>query len=190
MSEPDPHLRRHPYIQTYTGLRFSYDEPGPFRLRDIAHSLAMTPRFRGHCTEFLSVAEHCVLVSYAMQDEGLGVDLQIAGLLHDAHEAYFGDVPSPMKWNCPEVRTLEDRIQRAMREALTPTIPDDVYDLVKPFDLRALHAEAWAVLDPIPDWALAPGSDEPGHPYIRRWEWKIAEYVFVQRARDLGLPID
>lgn len=190
MTSSDQHLRRHPYIQTYTGLRFSYDQPGPFRIRDIAHSLAMTPRFRGHCTEFLSVAEHCVLVSYAMQDEGLGNDLCVAGLLHDAHEAYFGDVPSPMKWNCPEVRALEDRIQRAMRSALTPTITDEVYDLVKPYDLRALHAEAWAVLHPIPEWAEVPGADEPAHPRIRCWQWQIAEHAFVARAKDIGLPVD
>ena len=67
-------------------------------IREIAHALAQINRFTGHCKRPYSVAEHSVLVSTIAETEGASTSAQLAALLHDAHEAYTGDVSSPVKW--------------------------------------------------------------------------------------------
>ena len=70
-------------------------------IQDIAHSLAHICRFNGHTPYFYSVAEHSVLVMKAVEQSGikLTASLQLAALLHDAHECYVGDIIRPMmKW--------------------------------------------------------------------------------------------
>lgn len=67
-------------------------------IEEIAHSLAQINRFTGHCCRPYSVAEHSLLVASIAADEGASPMTQLAALLHDAHEAYIGDVSSPAKW--------------------------------------------------------------------------------------------
>lgn len=59
---------------------------------DIAHSLAHTIRFAGHLQHPITVARHSIYVA-----ELLPEPLRLAGLLHDAHEAYLGDITRPAK---------------------------------------------------------------------------------------------
>lgn len=67
-------------------------------ISEIAHALAQINRFTGHCKRPYSVAEHSVLVATIAASEGASTSAQLAALLHDAHEAYTGDVSSPAKW--------------------------------------------------------------------------------------------
>ena len=63
---------------------------------DVAESLARLPRFIGHVRAGpYSVAQHSVIGAdlLAREDEGLAA----AFLLHDAHEAYLGDVATPVQ---------------------------------------------------------------------------------------------
>jgi hypothetical protein len=82
------------WIQTYTGKQFHYLAccSGEIDIRDIAVSLAAQVRFLGHTMKPYHVAEHCVHASHLVVDE-----LAIYALLHDAAEAYIGDVPRPLK---------------------------------------------------------------------------------------------
>lgn len=75
-------------------------------IEDIAHNLSMICRFNGSIPKFYSVAEHSVYVMRQVHPE-----LRLAALLHDAHEAWMGDVTSPLKSLLPDFRTLENRIQ-------------------------------------------------------------------------------
>lgn len=59
---------------------------------DIAGSLAKINRFNGCTTTPYSVAQHCCHVARILPPE-----LRLHGLLHDAHEAYIGDVTRPVK---------------------------------------------------------------------------------------------
>ena len=65
-------------------------------VRDIAHALARQCRYNGHTFGHLSVARHSLWVSNRLIDLGL-TDLGLAGLLHDAAEAYTGDMIRPLK---------------------------------------------------------------------------------------------
>lgn len=68
-----------------------------YELEDVAHALALQNRFNGHTRRPYSVAEHSLLVMEIAQADGASVHQQLAALMHDAHEAYVGDVISPVK---------------------------------------------------------------------------------------------
>lgn len=97
-------------FHTYVGKQFDILKPelDSVVLRDIAHSLSNTCRFNGHCARFYSVAEHSVHVSHLVPKEEA-----LWGLMHDAAEAYTGDMISPMKsLECFAIfRAIERRIE-------------------------------------------------------------------------------
>lgn len=66
-------------------------------LWDIATSLSRQCRYNGHVWGFLSVARHSIWVSECLGDHGHGPVVRLAGLLHDAAEAYLGDMIRPLK---------------------------------------------------------------------------------------------
>lgn len=100
-----------PWIQIYSGKPFPFLSPGvsDIDILDIAHALSMQCRFNGHVKKFYSVAEHSINVSYEVPEKHA-----LAGLLHDAAEAYIGDMVSPLKDHMPEFREIEHRIEAAI----------------------------------------------------------------------------
>lgn len=111
-------------IRTFTGLEFFPASPRAedVCIEDIAHALAFQCRFGGHCHQFFSVAQHAVRVSYGVefvaQGQGLSPEavrqLSLAGLLHDASEAYLVDVPRPVKHQLTNYKEMEDAIMRVI----------------------------------------------------------------------------
>jgi hypothetical protein len=97
-------------LETFTNRLFDPFEVtlGDIDIRDIAHALSMLCRYCGHTRSFYSVAEHSLLVS-RLAEHAATVDEQhdprsdsvrIAakwGLLHDASEAYLGEVCRGLK---------------------------------------------------------------------------------------------
>jgi hypothetical protein len=108
-------------IQTFSGLLVSPLDlrPEDVKLIDVATALGNICRFNGHC-RFLSVAEHSINVALRIHEAGGGLALQLAGLLHDAAEAYLGDTVSPLKQqpSYAFVREAEDRADVAIAAAL------------------------------------------------------------------------
>jgi 5'-deoxynucleotidase YfbR-like HD superfamily hydrolase len=98
-------------ILTATGRTFDLERPdnGPFDIQAIAHALSHICRFSGHVREFYSVAQHSVLVSQLLPPH-----LAMQGLLHDAAEAYLGDLVSPLKRMLSNYRRLEERVEEAI----------------------------------------------------------------------------
>ncbi len=81
-------------------------------LLDIAHSLSRQCRFNGHTQGHLSVARHSINVADWVERNGGTTDEIIAAILHDAAEAYIGDLIRPLKKR-PEFeffRQLDDTI--------------------------------------------------------------------------------
>jgi uncharacterized protein len=99
-------------IETASGRFVDVLDPDPAALdpADIAHALAMTCRYGGHVARFYSVAEHAILVEDLVRTLSRDVDLYLAAALHDAAEAYLGDVVSPLKY---ALRSLEHRSSMA-----------------------------------------------------------------------------
>jgi hypothetical protein len=130
-------------IETFSGLFVDYDDPQPEQISiyDIAHALSQICRFGGHTRVFYSVAEHSILVSRLLgKDRSLP---RLAALLHDAHEAYLGDIPTPLKNALgPEYRVMVDRLDRAIVAAVGLR-PDEFHDpAVVWADAVALRLEA------------------------------------------------
>lgn len=72
------------------------------------------------------------------------------GLLHDAHEAYIGDVTTPLKRLLgPSYREIEHAVWRVVSEKFD--IPFDAHPIVKEADLRILQNERKDLLGPTPE---------------------------------------
>ena len=80
-------------------------DPAMIRLGDIAHALSNLCRWGGHSSHFYSVAQHSVAVS-----ELLPKRLALAGLMHDAAEAYLIDIPRPLKSMFPRYYEIEKNL--------------------------------------------------------------------------------
>jgi hypothetical protein len=131
-------------IETYTGVPFNLAEPDPEQvcLEDIAVALSRICRFTGHCRHFYSVAEHSVLASMLAERKGESVAVQQATLMHDATEAYIGDINSPLKRMLgTSITKIEGKIRAAINERF------NLADLaVHDYDLIMLASEAAALM--------------------------------------------
>lgn len=121
------------FCTTYTGRRFYFEKPSPevICLPDIAHALAHQCRFGGHASRFYSVAEHAVLVSYYVPSY-----CAAEALMHDAAEAYYGDVRAPMKRNLCFIPScsMEDSVSYSALEYRLLKMIFQKYNLFWPID--------------------------------------------------------
>ncbi len=106
MSVPREEQEKRGRIRTYLGKLV---DPLNMRaedidIRDIAHHLSNICRYTGAVPTHYSVAQHSVLVSQYFSDH----TERLAGLLHDASEAYMNDLSSPMK-HAPEFAFYRER---------------------------------------------------------------------------------
>ncbi len=131
------------WIRTYTGRKIFPLDPRPedIDIIDIAHALANTCRYTGHCRKFYSVAQHSVLVSHFC-------DEPLWGLLHDAPEAYLADIARPVKGFLPEFKEAENRLMAVIAEKFGLTMPEPPN--VKDIDTRILVDEMHALM-PCPE---------------------------------------
>jgi uncharacterized protein len=92
-----------PYLQMVSGRFVNPFDPDPEQLDvdDIARALGNLCRFGGHSRVFYSVAQHSVIVSELVEQRGGDVEDVFAALMHDASEAYLGDMPHPLKHRSP-----------------------------------------------------------------------------------------
>jgi hypothetical protein len=135
----------------------------------IGHSLAQINRFTGHASRPYSVAEHSLLVVEILEREhGItpatldGCNCLLAGLLHDAHEAYTNDLSSPAKAAVgPAWRQFESHLERVVQTAFAVrTAMHRHGERIKQADLQALATEKRDLLPATPTpWASLQGID-------------------------------
>ena len=89
-------------------------QPETIDIVSIATALGRICRFGGHSPKFYSVAEHCVHAYELARADGCTTDVLKAILLHDAAEAYIGDVVKPLKSILPGYAEIEQRIEAAI----------------------------------------------------------------------------
>lgn len=87
-----------PWVQTHSGKRFDLLNPKVDQIDagDIAIQLSRINRYSGATVMPVSVAEHSLLVADEVRSKGGDVFAQYIALLHDAHEAYIGDMTTPV----------------------------------------------------------------------------------------------
>ena len=167
---------------TYTGNMFYSLDPRPEEicLEDIAHGLAHQCRFNGMTSAFYSIAQHSVFVSHLADSEWA-----LSGLLHDAAEAYLGDIIAPLK--TPEHEAVEARIMDAICVALDVPRPR-CFEFA---DSVALKIERNELLPDHPLWPKSgiiggPGTSANGYPYPRdAWHPSRAKAQFLDRYHQL-----
>lgn len=140
------------WIQTLDGAAFDLLEPDSAKIdpNTIAVCLARTCRFKGHCREFYSVAQHSLLVESLCLDDAL----RLPCLLHDVHEIYdgFGDIARPAKYINDYVRRFlkahqaHVNVQIAKRFGFDPKWFD--HPMVAQADAVALSTERRDVMGP------------------------------------------
>lgn len=131
-------------METHSGkvLDFNDIQPEHICIRDIARALSYTCRFGGHIPRFYSVAEHSLLVRELTVEHLQRPDLALAALHHDSHEAYIGDIPTPLKRAAGEGFV---RVAAELDEAITAAfgIAADLCDpVIKQADEWALWIES------------------------------------------------
>ncbi len=175
-----------PYLQTVSGRFVNPFDPDPAQLDpgDIACALANVCRFGGHCRPFYSVAQHSVIVSRLVEERGGDAEDVFAALMHDAAEAYLGDMPHPIKHRSPlgaAFKAAEDHLEQAIRARFG--IRAGVA-AIKPADRALLATERRAVSAESWHWPELDGI-EPLDLELEAWSPAEAERAFAERFAEL-----
>lgn len=148
-------------IETVNGNLINVTNPDPANINmdDIAWALSRINRFAGHTTTLIpyNVAQHSCFVAkiinqiwdsndafgpMSIEDQAAWIwchenssrsNVFTHALIHDAHEAYTGDIPSPMKHHpdlYPVIKEIENRLQRAIESSLNLTPPDRAVEVL------------------------------------------------------------
>lgn len=172
---------------------------------DIAHHLALINRYAG-ATEFpISVAQHSLYVLRILTARNATPLQRLLGLLHDAHEAYLGDITRPVQqalWS----REIEHTW--ALEHTAAPNhvrfVRSDIDDIIfQAIGVKANSTEDWLVVHAADEIALAtewrfamkgpcPVQSEPAKFAIREVHWLKSKAAFIKAFDDLsienGLP--
>ena len=212
------------WLQTFTGKKIDLINPTRemVDIEDIAHALSMICRYNGHCRDFYSVAEHSVMVEamgsqillWRESERNSGrlsvpprptseiVQQSLALLLHDAAEAYIGDITTPLKRGLesvgvdllypPDVKTskieeLERRWLLVIGEAFG--LGDRLVDpseIMRQADDRVMAVEVPMLFHPVQScWWESRNRPLSGELAIQCWMPAEARRQFISRFRVL-----
>jgi hypothetical protein len=174
------------WMQTFTGRAFYPLDPRgeDIDVLDIAHGLSLLCRYGGQCARFYSVAEHCVLMSRAVAPENA-----LWALLHDATEAYMGDLIRPLKRALPDYAQAELNLMLVIASRFglrwDYNRPGGEPAEVKAADTRILVDERAALMTLAPQPWTALENVEPLGVIIRCWSPVRAEIEYLDRLAEL-----
>lgn len=199
---------------TATGRRIEAGAPRPedIDLTDIAIGLARQRRFSGQTKQPYNVAQHSCLVAEIVA-KGFAAALEDkqrfrgphspdeyvkCAFLHDASEAYIGDIIHPLKVLLPDYAKIEAKWMRAIAERFNLT-----YDLfhcrsVKNADHNCFKAEVYYLCNDEEDYGFEAQSFEGDVMQLLRdcpilkqvtipWDETFSSSQFLQLARHLSL---
>lgn len=168
-----------PTIMLRSGAWFDFCAPASsdFTIEDIAHGLANICRYSGQCSSFYSVAEHSILVSETAKG------FEFEALLHDAAEAFLGDITRPLKQMLPEYKRIEADVERAILDRLGVSWP--IPAQVKQADLRVLAAEQRQIMPEGTDGWVRGQKVEPAPIIVRHLPPDEVKHLFLERFNTL-----
>lgn len=137
------------YIETYTGKKIDFFDPRPEQIdiEDIIHGLSRIARFSGQTKEDYTVGQHTLNVVRILPSQH-----RLQGFLHDAAEAYIGDMPTPFKRKMPDFIALESRIWCAIADRFKVDIV--LHPAVKQADGVMLMSERDVLKPAVTDWGV------------------------------------
>jgi hypothetical protein len=174
------------WIECHSGTRFTPLNPQPqdVKLIDIAHHLSRLNRYNGAIKlEHYSVAEHSVVLALWLLKEYKDPFLAYQGLMHDATEAYIGDMVRPLKAFMPSFTEAEERLWIAIVQScpLLLTSGTTLDPLVVEADHRILVDERAQVMNPSNnDWGM--GDIIPLGANLHGWSPNVARNRFLDVA--------
>lgn len=123
-------------IRTHSGLYINVFDPTPemIDIRDIATGLAYECRWGNQIGCHFSVAQHSVLMAWVAPSR-----LKFQALMHDASEAYTGDMAKPIKARLPDFKKMEDNLMQIIADKYGFQWP--ISPTVKGADVQFLREE-------------------------------------------------
>lgn len=175
------------WIQNGSGGGYDLDAKrwiGRFDLfDDVIRSLASINRMKGSTPVFQpgrgwSVAIHSVACARTARALALGVNVEMALLRHDQHEAVIGDIPTPIAkaLGYQKVEDLKEEVQNELdlkEGVLFEALPCQHRSIVKAIDVAALHVERYLF--------MAPGAIE--------WSYPVPIALYSQPMYDTVMAI-
>lgn len=156
-------------------IEFANPDPKSIDINDIAHALSHLCRFGGHARPFYSVAQHSVLVAHLVS-----APARRYALLHDAPEAYLGDVIKPLKLLLGKPYSdMEQKFEAAIATAFACPYSKAIAAEVKMADLRALHLEHQALIRGNPGPLAACMENHMLDTYGWAWDAATARNMFL-----------
>lgn len=105
-------------------------------IEDIAGALSKLPRFNGQTRHTYTVAEHSVAVAARLNKR-----IALEGLLHDAAEAYVGDMTGPLQMVVPGFKVICRRVELAIQQKFGLVYAGNDRYAVAEADREELHNE-------------------------------------------------
>ncbi|MGY4677631.1 hypothetical protein ACWIT3_07860 [Pasteurella sp. P03HT] len=143
------------WIHTYSGKYIDYKNPdfNEINITDIAHHLSLENRFMGQASEAYSVASHSLFCAEIAEYLNYSTYMQLRVLMHDFHEAYVKDIPTPLKKVCPDFCALEAKFEKLVElRYMLPALTEQEIQQIKYVDLVALLMEKNALLSDKSEW--------------------------------------
>jgi uncharacterized protein len=175
------------WIITYLGTKFYLLDPKPemVHIEDIAHALSNIGRWTGHTRYHYSVAQHSYYASLIAPAK-----FAFDTLMHDASEAYLGDLNRPLKHFTPAgpaYLEIEAKVEEVIFKKFGVAFP--LPEAVKEADTKMLYAEKaqlMNVTEATQYEARKWGRDETEADIrIQRWTPRHAKKMFLSRFWEL-----
>jgi len=177
-------LVQHPYIYTFDRKKvypFAL-HPGMISMIDLANGLGRECRFGNQSDVFYSVAQHSVLIAQAVPKP-----LRLWALLHDASEAYTGDMPKPLKVAIQDFKAFENQLSDVIFKAFG--LDGSCPALIKTVDERIVIDEALQLFRNPPDWAVESKEHRLGIT-LTPWSSEEARTIYLRiLSRTWGLEL-
>ena len=175
-------------IRLYSGKYLDLANPRPedFTLADVARGLSHICRFGGQIGRFYSVAEHSCHCAFLALMDGRGPSAALACLMHDAAEAFVGDIVKPLKVMLRGYDEVEKSVECTIARKWGIDF-DTTAGVVKEIDRSMLIAERRALFSA--DKAKWTGEDavKKVQVNIGCWSPDLAMRLFIQQAKELGV---